>query len=111
MGKLPVEPVWTQWGIGENTNICQIQVDEIEIASRRNRIQEGYSAKTEQPRSVLRSVGNLGNRQDIVSATQRISRFTFQSKGFSQLITKGRMPARLLLKKSETHAVKSLDVF
>ena len=45
MGKLPVEPVWTQWRIGENTNICQIQFDEIEIASRRNRIQEGYNAK------------------------------------------------------------------
>ena len=98
MGELPVEPVWTQWRIGENTNICQIQFDEIEIASRRNRIQEGYSAKTEQPRSVLRTVGNLGIRQDIVSATQRMFRFDFQSKGFSQLITKGLMPARVHLK-------------
>ena len=49
MGELPLEPVRTQWRIWEicqnfDMNICQIQFDEIEITSHRNRIQEGYSA-------------------------------------------------------------------
>ena len=44
MGKLPVEPVRTQSRIGKNTNICQRRFDEIEIASRRNRIGEEFSA-------------------------------------------------------------------
>ena len=48
--------------------------------------------------SVLRSTGNLGIAQDIVSAAQRISRHTFQSKGFCQYRLEGLIPTRIFLK-------------
>ena len=49
-------------------------------------------------RSVLRSVGTLGIRQHILSAAQRISRFTFKSKGFCQHRLWGLIPDRPFLK-------------
>ena len=89
MGKLPVEPRFNlldNWTIKMPDTVTR---NRNRIAPKSNRGSIPCSRKFSLLRSVLLSFGNLGIREDIVSAAHRISGFTFQSKGLCQKLIWG----------------------